>query len=1125
MKQRTVQKLYQTAVRKRRGLVPWPRRICDFLADSQPLVALLSGVVLGAAPISAQALSTADFTNSATIGASTDQYEPGLSNNQSQVLVLPKGMQVTKTADASALSSPTAAGDIITYTITVTNLGLLGLTNVQPADSIIPPANVVLSSGDLNGDNILDANEVWEYTGTYAVTQIDLDSNGGGDADIDNTVTVTSDELPPMDAEAEVPIIQAPAFTVAKVVDAGAIAIPGALNYTITVTNAGNLTLNNVTLNDVLPDGSSATLSGPATDTGIVAALDVGEVWTYTTTYNVSQSDIDAGSVLTNTVTVTADETGSDSQTATADTLVNTAPEMVLSKTVDQSTVSAPGTLTYVVTVENTGNVTLTGVAPVDTLPDGTTGTLTGPVADTGTAGAIDVGETWTYGLTYAVSQAEIDTGNALVNAVVANSNETGATVYNASAETTVVSEPDFVVDKVVDLAAISAPGTVSYTITVENTGNTTLTNIVLNDLLPDGSAATLAGPTGDAGIASAIDVGETWQYTTTYNVVQADIDAGNDLINTVSVSADETGAPKTATATTTVNEAPSVSIVKTVDQSLVNAPGTLTYTIEVENIGNVTLTNVSLVDSLPDGTPAVLTGPVADTGVAGGIDVGETWVYSSTYAVSQAEIDAGNTLTNSIVVVSDQTPDPVGDTAVTTIDRAPSFSLEKTVDQASIDEPSVLNYTITLTNTGNVSLTNVGLVDTLPDGSAAVLLGPTGDLSQADIVDVGESWTWTTTYSASQSELDAGELLTNTVVASTQEAGSAEDTAVTSVSQAPQISIAKSTSTADYTAIGDVINYTLTVTNTGNVVLETLQVNDPIADAGSIACPAAQLLQLLPAEQMTCTAMHTVVQSDIDNTQVDNQASVTSVDPQGNVIEDDSDVVTVTMTRVPPVATNNQFVSPVSAVPVTLAAASDDSDANGDLDVTTLSLVHPLATDSDGDGDLDALIVPGEGTWQVNNATGDVTFTPQAGFTADPTPVPYTITDATGLVSNQALLTIDYPQTAPTAQNDFKANTGVPSPANPTTLNLLADNGSGPDSDPENDLVIQSINLLDPAATDTDNDGDADSLQVAGEGTWVLNNATGDITFTPEPGFSLTPHRLPIKSATLTGWYRMLRR
>jgi len=254
------------------------------LDDKARAMAFVLGFMFAALPLSASALSTTDFTNSGSVQSSPDQFEPELVNNQSSVLVLPKGID---------------------------------LTNVVLADSIIPAPNLSLVSGDIDSDNELDASEVWEFAGTYQVTQADIDSNGGGtqadidsngggDGDIDNTATVTTAELPPAEASVEVPITQAPLFEVTKAVDNVSIASPGTLNYTITVSNTGNVTLNNVAPVDLLPDGSVAVLTGPLSDSGIAGSLDVGEVWTYTTSYAAIQADIDAGAALINTVSVSS---------------------------------------------------------------------------------------------------------------------------------------------------------------------------------------------------------------------------------------------------------------------------------------------------------------------------------------------------------------------------------------------------------------------------------------------------------------------------------------------------------------------------------------------------------------------------------------------------------------------------------------------------------------------------------------------------------------------------------------------------------------------------------------------------------------------------------------------------
>ena len=87
-------------------------------------------------------------------------------------------------------------------------------------------------------------------------------------------------------------------------------------------------------------------------------------------------------------------------------------------------------------------------------------------------------------------------------------------------------------------LSTISAPGTLTYTIVVVNTGNTSLTNVVLTDALAGGATLT-SGDDGDG----VLEVGETWTYTADYTVTQADIDAGADIVNVAIVNTDQTDA------------------------------------------------------------------------------------------------------------------------------------------------------------------------------------------------------------------------------------------------------------------------------------------------------------------------------------------------------------------------------------------------------------------------------------------------------------------------------------------------------------------------------------------------------------------------------------------------------
>jgi uncharacterized repeat protein (TIGR01451 family) len=113
---------------------------------------------------------------------------------------------------------------------------------------------------------------------------------------------------------------------------------------------------------------------------------------------------------------------------------------------------------------------------------------------------------------------------------------------------------------------------------------------------------------------------------------------------------------------------------------------------------------------------------------------------------------------------------------------------------------------------------------------------------------------------------------------------------------------------------------------------------------------------------------------------------------------------VVVEDTIAPPVAVDDTGTSPDPGSPVSVPALANDLDNGGGLVPGSVRL---LGTAGPGL----ALVVPGEGTWSIDPATGAITFTPEAGFTADPTPVQYVVRNTQGEPSNPALVRIDYAQ------------------------------------------------------------------------------------------------------------------
>ena len=187
--------------------------------------------------------------------------------------------------------------------------------------------------------------------------------------------------------------------------------------------------------------------------------------------------------------------------------------------------------ITYTYTVTNTGNAAIAGVVVTDdNLTPGNPADDFNPTfsgGDTDTDGLLDVGETWTYTAAHTVTQAELDAGADLVN--VATATGTGATPDTDDATVTVVQTPalNIVKDGRVPAAdrGCRPARRINYTITVSNTGNTTLTGVVVTDPNADaGSIVRGADVVGDND--GLLEVGETWGYTAAHTVTQAEIDA-----------------------------------------------------------------------------------------------------------------------------------------------------------------------------------------------------------------------------------------------------------------------------------------------------------------------------------------------------------------------------------------------------------------------------------------------------------------------------------------------------------------------------------------------------------------------------------------------------------------------
>ncbi|MEM7772855.1 MAG: DUF4347 domain-containing protein [Cyanobacteria bacterium P01_A01_bin.37] len=200
------------------------------------------------------------------------------------------------------------------------------------------------------------------------------------------------------------------------------------------------------------------------------------------------------------------------------------------------------------------------------------------------------------------------------------------------------------------------------------------------------------------------------------------------------------------------------------------------------------------------------------------------------------------------------------------------------------------------------------------------------------------------------------------------------------------------------------------------------------------------------------------------------------------------------------PTVADDNSTGHTTGSPTIIPVLDNDSD-DGSLDPATIDL-NPSTPRIDS-----TVVTPGEGTWTVDSLTGVVTFTPEAGFTGDPTPITYTVADNDGLKSNAGTITVDYDQTL--SDNDGDGISDVQDLDDDNDGILDTDEGSGI-TDTDGDGVPDSFDL------DTDNDGILDVNEAGhhqpdanGDGKVdgpVGSNGVPDIVETvPDSGISAT--------------------
>lgn len=455
----------------------------------------------------------------------------------------------------------------------------------------------------------------------------------------------------------------------------------------------------------------------------------------------------------------------------------------------------------------------------------------------------------------------------------------------------------------------VDAGDTINYTFDVTNTGDLTINDVGINDA----TVGTVNCPSA----ANALAPGDSVTCSATYTITNADVRNGSvDNTATASGSVAGTGAttvtsPESSTSTPTTAPDPSLTLVKSVLPASISAAGqSVTYSFLITNTGNVTISNISVDERSFSGTgttPSV-TCPAGATSLVPTANV----MCTATYPVTQADVDAGS-VTNTAVATGKA---PAGDDVVSSPSSAsfattasPALTIVKSASStggSGLHAGDVVTYSFVVTNTGNVTITNVDVDEGrfTGSGSLSAVSCPPGAASLAP----ADQITCTATYTVSQADVDAGDVTNVATAVGTPPGGPAGSVvsppSTVDLPQAadPALTIVKSASPVTMSIAGQRITYSFLITNSGNVTIADASVIDSAftgrGKVSTVTCPAGAT-SMVPGARITCSASYRVRQADIDAGSISNEATATGTDPRGGTVTSPPSSVKVVSTAV----------------------------------------------------------------------------------------------------------------------------------------------------------------------------------------------------------------------------------
>ncbi|EOD70016.1 DUF7507 domain-containing protein [Amycolatopsis vancoresmycina] len=855
-----------------------------------------------------------DFTNTAQATGTSALGDHLNGVAAAHVDVVHPALGLTKTADRPAYR----AGEAATFTIKATNTGDTGLGDLRVTDPKTPSCTLTgaLAPGESRTTTCTAKAPIADGVNTANAVAAD---------ELGKQVTATAD--------APAPTI-APAIEVTKTADPPVIHPGDTVTWTIAVHNTGDSPLAPVQITDDTTASCARTIAG----------LAAGATQAYTCTANPSRT-------TTSQATATGTDLAGRPVTATASATVTViTPALTLTADASPGIAHAGDPITYTITVANAGDAPLTDAAVTDDTvpacakPLGTLApaqaityqcTVPAPADDVATT-AIATGKDQlgrvvkvtddatvdvihpAVALTTRATPAQVREGDKVTFAVlventgdvplagvavtgdqvaacakqlgalqpkaqqafecttvagatgfankptVTGTDPTGRPVKAAAEAAFAVQHPAVAITAAVPGGPVREGDKVPFRITVHNTGDVPLTGLRLTDATrrDTGCAQTIDGP---------LDPGGTNETTCTTTAPADDVTSTFRLVATPPVGPDVIAS---ATATVDVIH-PAITVTRTATPGTVRAGDTVTSTITVTNTGDSALQDVAVADPIAS----------ACTKNLGRLEPQAKQTYSCTQTAGDTDFAAVAKATG-----TDATNRPVTATAGVPVDVIhPAVTITNDATPAQVRQGDTVTFTLVVTNTGDVPLTNVSSVDSSIPACAHTIgtLLPGARQRHSCKVDAGtDSFVSSATATATDP--------TNRQVTAT------DDASYTVLH--PGLAIAQDVHGGPFRP-GDTVTTTVTVTNTGDSPLTAVEVKTPCARTFDELKPGARTqfdcTTTAPADDVVSTANATaappigppLVASDAHKIDVIHPAVQVTVDAKPGMVRAGDDI------------------------------------------------------------------------------------------------------------------------------------------------------------------------------------------------------------------------------------------